>query len=85
MQLREASCSKTSPSTEIEKCIAALSVCLCVFSSHSFWTSNYLDVPAGVTQEEGHTSINISNVTLLGPLFRRCKRLVLFTLLILVT
>ena len=31
-------------------------VCVCVFSSHSFWTSkNSLDVPAGVTQEEGHT------------------------------
>ena len=32
-----------------------LSVCVCVFSSHSFWTSSSLDVPAGVTQEEGHT------------------------------
>ena len=31
------------------------SVCMCVFSSHSFWTSSSLDVPAGVTQEEGHT------------------------------
>ena len=30
-------------------------VCVCVFSSHSFWTSNSLDVPAGVTQEEAHT------------------------------
>ena len=30
-------------------------VCVCVFSSHSFWTSRSLDVPAGVTQEEGHT------------------------------
>ena len=28
---------------------------VCVFSSHSFWTSSSLDVPAGVTQEEGHT------------------------------
>ena len=28
---------------------------LCVFSSHPFWTSRSLDVPAGVTQEEGHT------------------------------
>ena len=28
---------------------------MCVFSSHSFWTSSSLDVPAGVTQEEGHT------------------------------
>ena len=26
----------------------------CVFPSHSFWTSSSLDVPAGVTQEEGH-------------------------------
>ena len=30
-------------------------MCVCVFSSHSFWTSSSLDVPAGVTQEEGHT------------------------------
>ena len=29
--------------------------CVSVFSSHSFWTSGLLDVPAGVTQEEGHT------------------------------
>ena len=27
---------------------------MCVFSSHSFWTSSSLDVPVGVTQEEGH-------------------------------
>ena len=27
--------------------------CACV-SSNSFWTSSSLDVPAGVTQEEGH-------------------------------
>ena len=31
----------------------------CVFSSHSFWTSSSLDVPAGVTQEEGHTGLLI--------------------------
>ena len=30
-----------------------------VFSSHSFWTSSSLDVPAGVTQEEGHTGFFI--------------------------
>ena len=30
-------------------------MCVCVFSSHPFWTSSSLDVPAGVTQEEGHT------------------------------
>ena len=28
---------------------------LLCFSSHPFWTSSSLDVPAGVTQEEGHT------------------------------
>ena len=33
----------------------SLGVSVCVFSSHSFWTSSSLDVPAGVTQEEGHT------------------------------
>ena len=30
-----------------------------VFSSRSFWTSSSLDVPAGVTQEEGHTGFFI--------------------------
>ena len=35
------------------------SVCVCVFSSHPFWTSSSLDVPAGVTQEEGHTEFLI--------------------------
>ena len=32
-------------------------LCLCVFSSHSFWTS--MDVPAGLTQEEGNTGFSI--------------------------
>ena len=32
-------------------------VCDYVFYSHSFWTSSSLDVPAGVTQEEGHTAV----------------------------
>ena len=39
-----------------------LSLCMetvCVLSSHSFWTSSSLDVPAGVTQEEGHTGFLI--------------------------
>ena len=35
------------------------SECVSVFSSHSFWTSSSLDVPAGVTQEEGHTGFLI--------------------------
>ena len=32
--------------------------CSVVFS-HPFWTSSSLDVPAGVTQEEGHTGFLI--------------------------
>ena len=42
--------------------IAAVQKCatsVCVFSSHSFWTSSSLDVPARVTQEEGHTGFLI--------------------------
>ena len=34
-------------------------LCVCVFSSHPFWTSSSLDVPAGVTQKEGHTGFLI--------------------------
>ena len=30
-------------------------VCVFVFSSRSFWTPSSLDVPAGVTREEGHS------------------------------
>ena len=39
--------------------VELLSLCVCVFSSHPFWTSSSLDVPAGVTQEEGHTGFLI--------------------------
>ena len=34
-------------------------VCICVVFSRSFWTSSSLDVPAAVTQEEGHTGFVI--------------------------
>ena len=37
--------------------VIVVPVCVCVFSSHSFWTS--MGVPAGVTQEEGHTGFFI--------------------------
>ena len=39
--------------------MAQLPSVLCCFSSHPFWTSSSLDVPAGVTQEEGHTGFLI--------------------------
>ena len=51
-------------------------VCVCVFSSHSFWTSSSLDVPAGVTQEEGNTEFFIhllSAVRALNFLSRRIQ------------
>ena len=41
-------------------CVYNIYVCvLCLFSSHLFWTSSSLDVPAGVTQEEGPTGFLI--------------------------
>ena len=53
-------------------------VCVCVFSSRSFWTSSSLDVPAGVTQEEGHIGFLIhllSAVRALTFLARRIQPL----------
>ena len=44
-------------------------VCVCVFSSHPFWTSSSLDVPAGVTQEEGHTGFLIHLPSAVRALF----------------
>ena len=44
------------------RCVQIVCVCvyLCVcFSSRLMWTSSSLDVPAGVTQEEGHTGFLI--------------------------
>ena len=39
--------------------LVCVGVCVCVFFSRSFWTSSSLDVPAGVTQEEGQTGFLI--------------------------
>ena len=53
------------------------SVCVWVFSPHPFWTSRSLDVPAGVTQEEGHTGFLIhllSAVHVLNSLARRIQQ-----------
>ena len=44
---------------EEKESIGGQILCVCVFSSHPFWTSSSLDVPAGVTQEEGHTGFLI--------------------------
>ena len=47
---------------------------LCVFSSHSFWTSNSLDVPAGVIQEEGHTEFLIHLLSAVRALIFLARR-----------
>ena len=48
---------------------------LCVFSSHSFWTSSSLDVPAGVTQEEGHTGFFIHLLSAVRALIILARRI----------
>ena len=56
---------------EVEFCVR---VCfLCVFSSHSFWTS--MDVPAGVAQEEGHTGFLIHLLSAVRALIFLARRI----------
>ena len=47
--------------------------CVCVFSSLSFWTS--MDVPAGVTQEEGHTGFFIHLLSAVRALIFLARRI----------
>ena len=48
---------------------------VCVFSPHSFWTSSSLDVPAGVTQEEGHTGFIIHLLSAVRALIFLARRI----------
>ena len=48
---------------------------MCVFSSHPFWTSGSLDVPAGVTQEEGHTGFLIHLLSAVRALIFVARRI----------
>ena len=48
---------------------------MCVFSSHSFWTPSSLDVPAGVTQEEGHTRFFIHRPSAVRALYLLARRI----------
>ena len=48
---------------------------MCVFSCHSFWTSSSLDVPAGVTQEEGHTGFLIHLLSVVRALVSLARRI----------
>ena len=72
--------SVTSPSTEAEYVAMAEGFkeaifLWCVFSSHSFWTSSSLDVPAGVTQEEGHTGFLIHLLSAVRALIFLARRI----------
>ena len=58
------------PATNVCVC-----VCVCVFSSHSFWTSSSLDIPAGVTQEEGHTGFLIHLLSAVRALVFLARRI----------
>ena len=51
------------------------SLYVCVFSSHSFWTSSSLDVPAGITQEEGHTGFLIHLLSAVRALIFLARRI----------
>ena len=65
---------RTEPNnTAVQKCAA--SVCVCVFSSHSFWTASSLDVPAEVTQEEGHTGFLIHLLSAVRDLVFLARRI----------
>ena len=59
-----------------------LCVCVCVFSSHPFWTSSSLDVPAGVTQEEGRTGFLIHLLSAVRALTFLARRIQPFLFLV---
>ena len=63
----------TSQRQKISKLGATM--CVCVFSSHSFWTSSSLGVPAGVTQEEGHTGFLIHLLSAVRALIFLARRI----------
>ena len=52
-----------------------LCVCVCVFPSHSSWTSSSLDVPVGDTQEEGHTGFLIHLLSAVRALIFLARRI----------
>ena len=58
----------------LKSIIIYYSVC-CVFSSHSFWTSSSLDVPAGATKEEGHTGFLIHLLSAVRALIFLARRI----------
>ena len=64
------------------KSVPLVCVCVCVFFPHSFWTSSSLDVPAGVTQEEGHTGFLIHLLSAVHALVFPTRRVLSFLSLV---
>ena len=56
--------------------------CVCVFSSHLFWTSSSLDVPAENTQEEGHTGFFVHLLSVVRALIVLARRIQSFLSLV---
>ena len=86
-RLRSASSQKVAEVIKYVGCAVASAVagcgelCVCVFSSHSFWTSSSLDVPAGVTQE-GHTGFLIHLLSAVRALIFLARRIQTFLSLV---
>ena len=57
-------------------------MCVCLFSSYSFWTSSSLDIPAGVAQEEGHTGFLIHLLSAVCALIFLARRILPFLSLV---
>ena len=55
--------------------VTYICIYVCVISSHSFWTSSSLDVPAGVTQEEGHAGFLIHLLSAVRALIFLARRI----------
>ena len=56
-------------------CVDRASYCCVEGSPHLFWTSSSLDVPAGVTQEEGHTGFLIHLLSAVRALIFLARRI----------
>ena len=64
------------------RCFVGYQFVCVVFSSHSFWTSSSLDVPAGVTQEAGHTGFLIHLLSAVPALIFLARRIQSFLSLV---
>ena len=62
--------------------VVTVCVCVCVFFPFILETSSSLDVPAGVTQEEGHTGFLIHLLSAVRALIFLARRILPFLSLV---